>query len=153
MKTKLGDNSLIVLSQKQIEEYAEWFDSLGEWTLRANISFRRISSYDWAKKRLKWFFKYLNKAEERYFDKRVKALVFYEKQNTSRSGIHIHALIEGIDSKFAEIIQEKAKAYFGEYSCILPYDPTLGFKYYVAKKVGTQKLVEYDLYIINSKIR
>jgi len=100
-----------------------------------------------------WFLKYLNKENEIYLKDRLKCFVFYEKSDTLKCGVHIHALIDSIDPKYSEIIDAKSKKFFGELSVVKPYDSSLGAAYYLAKKVGTEKLVNYEFRVIHSKVR
>ena len=152
MKSRIGTD--FATNKKRIEEeYGKYLSEFAEWTLFFNVSFQRTSSYGWAKKRFKWFFKYLNTENEIFFSNYVRCWVFYERHNTSRGSVHIHALIDRVRPEQAEVIQKKARSYFGEWSKVEPYDPTRGAAYYVAKKINNPKLLEYEFYVINSKLR
>ncbi|MCP4653607.1 MAG: hypothetical protein GY858_09550 [Candidatus Omnitrophica bacterium] len=153
MKIKLEDNLAWNKRQIILEAYRRYLLGDYEWTLFFNANFRKFVSYETAKKEFKRFIKYLNKNDEIYFDSFVRCLVFYERHSTSSAGIHIHALIDRIDPKHAEIINNKAKKFFGGTSLVEGYNPLGGASYYLIKKIGTKDLVAQEFYIINSKVR
>jgi len=85
MRISIGDRLLL-------NTYVDLFKRQGEWTLFFNVSFRKAASYEWAKKRFKWFLKYLNTKERSFYANFVRCLVFYERHDTTSGSIHIHAL-------------------------------------------------------------
>lgn len=154
MRIKIGEDNRQASENRGLLEARQQYLTEGhDWTLFFNVSFRKITSYEIAKKRFKWFFKYLNTEEEEYFKGYITCYVFYERQNTFRGGVHIHALVDRIPPEASDIIQMKARKYFGQMSVVMPYDSSRGASYYLARKIDTDKLVEYEFYVINSKIR
>ncbi|MFZ2384645.1 MAG: hypothetical protein WBE75_00340 [Candidatus Omnitrophota bacterium] len=153
MKIRIEEESLeLIRKRKLLEAWQQYITEGYEWTLWFNVSFRIPTSDKVAKKRFKWFLKYLNTENELYVPNFVICWVFYERQDTS-NGVHIHALIDRIDSKHSEVIQAKARKYFGEMSKVEPYDPFRGASYYLAGKINTSRLVACERYVISSKTR
>jgi len=153
MKIRIGEHIRVDKKTLMIEEYQKYIRESCQFTLFFNASFRKPVTYEQAKKRFKLFFKYLNGNEQIYFKNYIHCWVFYEKQNTSRRGVHIHALIDRIPPKYAKAIQKEARRHFGEMSEVTPYDDTRGAVYYLARKIFNPKLEEYEFYVINSKVR
>lgn len=153
MKINIGENLVVNKKQIIVEEYVKYFTKDYKWTLFFNGTFRKYTSYEIANRRFMWFFKYLNKENERYFTDYIRCLVFHEKSNALRGNVHIHALIDRIDPKHSNMIHNKARKYFGELSVVKPYDSSRGAAYYLANKIDTDKLVNYKFCVINSKIR
>lgn len=153
MKIRIGGEGLGLISKRDLLEAWQQYITKGyEWTLWFNPSFRAPTSYEIAKKRLKWFFKYLNSENELYVPNFIRCWAFYERQGGS-NGVHIHAFIDRIDPKHSGVIQDKARKYFGEMSLVEPYDASRGASYYLARKINTSRLIAYEFYVINSKIR
>ena len=153
MKMKIGDSLSVSKRQAIIEAYQKYFTQGYEWKLFFNVSFWRETSYEAARKKFKRFFKYLNTNEIMYFNNFIRCWVFYEEQNTSRGGVHIHALIDRINPDYVNAIQEKAMRFFGKELKVEVYDSSRGAAYYLAKKIDSPKLVQYEFYIVNSKVR
>ncbi len=146
MRISIGDRLLL-------NTYVDLFKRQGEWTLFFNVSFRKAASYEWAKKRFKWFLKYLNTKERSFYANFVRCLVFYERHDTTSGSIHIHALIDRISPWDATAVNTRARKYFGEWSDVRAYDSARKGVEYFARKIGSSKLVEYEFYVINSKVR
>ena len=124
------------------------------WDLWVTITFRTEMSVDSAKKSVKSFFKYLNKPGEHYFDKFIRCWIFYEL-DAAGDRIHVHMLINGIDSSLASELEEKCCEHFGD-SKIEPYNynyPDGSGIHYLARKIGSPRLVNREYFKINSKLR
>jgi hypothetical protein len=102
------------------------------------------------KKKYKTFFKHLNNKENKYFDKYIWSLVCFERDNNS--GSHIHAFASDLDKAKSQEIENKLKTYFGQ-SKVLIYDSKDNAKYYISNKYNKNKLIDFDLLKINSRIR
>jgi len=152
MRFRMGEKLAISKEQELLEEYVRQLTQ-HELTLFVNISFRKFVHHEYAIKRFKRFFKYLNTDSEMLFSNYIRCWVFFEKHKTDRGGIHIHALVDRINPKHASIIQAKARRLFGEWSVVEPYDSSRGAAYYLAKKIIVDKTLEYEFYVINSKVR
>ncbi len=143
-----------------------------KWDLFFTTTFRYTVQIDWAKIYFKTFFKYLNTKKKKYYDKSIFCLVFFEK-DSSRTGVHIHSLVNGINAQDAVLIQTECKYFlfkkykgqrwngedvyyyirpFGQ-TCVRPYSPELKGRFYIAGKYVSRNLVHYDFYRINSRVR
>jgi len=125
----------------------------GHWDLWVTITFREERFVESAEKRFKTFFEKLNKPGEHYFAKFIKCWVFYEL-DAARDRVHIHSLISGIDKSLASELEERCCEYFGN-SKVEPYDYSHdgSAMHYLSRKVGTDRLVDWKPYTINSKLR
>ena len=119
--------------------------------LFVTVTFAKQTSSLLAKKKFKWFFKYLNTKDKRFFQKTIKTWILLEKEGFRR-GVHIHAFIRGIDPKLAEALERKCDRFFGK-SRVVPYDPEKNASYYLSRKYSSNALEDYDYCKINSRIR
>lgn len=130
-----------------------WVEFLGreKWDLFVTITFRHKKTLMPAIKAFKRFFKRLNTTSERFFDKFILCLVFFEK-NWDGKTVHIHSVIKGICPSKARSLEHKCNEYFGQ-SRVVPYDPAKGVKHYLANKEVGNYLKHSDFYKINSAKR
>ena len=128
-----------------------YFLSVQKWDLFATITFRQQCPSLSAIKAFKRFFKYLNTRDRRFFDKYIECWIFLERHDL-RAGVHIHALIRGINPTLAEELEKKCRRIFGQ-SRILPYDPMRQAVVYLAGKYKSQRLEDFTFFKINSRLR
>ena len=113
------------------------------------ITFRGNLSEGTAKRHLKYFFKNLNTPQRKFFNKFVKLWTFYEN-NTGDSGVHIHALVDGINPKMIDALENRCRKVFGESKIVGKHD---GVTKYLSHKYNSTNLRSFDFLKINSRIR
>lgn len=133
-----------------VNGWVEFIDQRN-WDIFLTITFRRITRSPLALKSFKWFFKHLNTTTEEYFRKFIYTLIFFEN-NPERSGVHIHAFIEGISPSTIKLLEKKCTDFFG-LTDVKVYDPIKGGKFYLSKKIIDRNLDDYNYYKINSRLR
>lgn len=122
--------------------------------LYITITFRRFTSKETARMRLKQFLKFLNKPNQVFFSKFILCWVFFEG-NTESGGCHMHALLKGINPAMAEALGKECGRAFG-LSKVVPYDHSR--KNYPASEYLADKYVFYnyedlEFFRINSRLR
>lgn len=122
-----------------------------EWDLWVTITFRHITVKETALKQFKAFFKYLNRNSKNvvFVEKRIGSLTFFEK-HSSRKGVHIHALVRGVNPTLAKKLCKECEKRFGE-SWVEAYDPTKGAVIYLANKLFSPRLEHHDFYTIHPR--
>jgi hypothetical protein len=140
------------LNQKLVKAVRDLLER-SHWDLWVTITFRKERFVKSAERAFKSFLKKLNKPGEYYFDKFIKCWVFYEL-DVAGDRVHIHSLISGIDKSLSSELEEKCCEHFGN-SEVEPYDYNHegSAMHYLARKIGSYRLVHYDFYKINSKLR
>ena len=137
---------------KMVEAFQEMLNR-DRWDLFVTITFKEKRGVDGAKKAFKSFFRNLNLPSEIFYEKFILSWVFYESEG-SRRGVHVHALIKGIDPSLASLLEEKCKGFFG-LSKVVPYNynNSGSATSYLARKYPNINLVFFDYYKINSRLR
>lgn len=130
-----------------------WVEFLGnDWSIWFSATFRTPTPLPTAKKSFKHFFKYLNvPGKTKFYDRYMFCWVFFEKDQ-NRRGVHLHALLQGINPALTSELEELTQRYFGKFSKVVPYVPLKGANSYLALKIN-KTVEDYDFYKINSKFR
>jgi hypothetical protein len=140
------NNSLIV------QTWADYLGNFRKWDLYVTITFRQDTCLEVAMIKFKRFFKHLNSVERAFYEKMISTYAFFEYNDSFKTGVHIHALIQGINPSLSELLKERCLDYFG-FSKIEPYSPAENVKFYLSRKINQTCLAHYDYYKINSKFR
>ena len=112
------------------------------------VTFENPRSTSYAKKRFKHYLKHLNDGMV-FYQKYIHLWIFFEK-NKVKSGIHIHALIHGIDIAKAPLLEQDCNVCFGESKVIVGHKNVIP---YVADKYNRPSLDDFDYWKINSRKR
>jgi len=121
------------------------------WDIFLTTTFRRPKGSTEAKRAFKYFFKHLNTPAMAFFNKFVFALAVFER-DSNRNGVHIHALLQGINPSLVASLEKKCREFFGD-SVALPYDSDKAGRFYIARKYVSSQLDDYDILRINSRLR
>ncbi|MFC1752678.1 hypothetical protein ACFL96_04705 [Thermoproteota archaeon] len=122
--------------------------------LFVTITFRTFTSQNMAIKRFKSFFKFLNKPDRIFYNKFILSWVYFENR-VKGEGCHIHALIKGVDTFLASILENKCKKAFGS-SKVKPYDHNIVIcpaSEYLADKCVNYNSDNLKFFKINSRFR
>lgn len=137
------------------EDYDLWVTITFEEWEKSLLSSRgkkpKYVTLEAAEKKFVKFFERLNRPTKYYFKGYIKCWVFYEKRPWGK-GVHIHSLIKGINPSFAKMLEKKCQRKFGR-SKIEPYISGKGATGYLGRKYESLRLVHWDNYPINSKLR
>ncbi len=152
-KRKRGD---MFESRVLADSWAKFLDN--GWDIFVTITFRRATpcfpssnGYPGAIREFKHFFKHLNSYPNEFFSKFISTFTVFER-NTYRDGVHIHSLINGINSSKAKLLQDKLTSSLG-LSKVEAYDPSAGGNFYLCNKIYQNRLEDYQIYKINSAVR
>ena len=113
------------------------------------ITFRNPRYDIGALKSLKHFFKNLNTPLLKFYRNSLRMWVFVEK-NPSEPGFHTHLLVKNFDKNLVKPLEKKCASAFGNSLAQMGDCHTLG---YLSDKYANDRLVHYDYWRINSKIR
>ncbi len=140
----------MISEHQQIEDFRKFLNKW-QWDLFVTITFAKPKCVRTARTMFKYFFKHLNKGEDRFYEKFIFSFVLYEQENV-RDGVHIHSFIRGISPLLATELNRKCK-FFSPQSCVFPYNSKQRGKFYLANKYVSPKMVDYDFFKINSRVR
>ena len=150
--TSASGSSTAIRSIQLKDAFNQMILDHGPYDIFFHTSFRRKTWEDSAKRKFKQFFNRLNTRQFRFYAKYIWVFLTIEN-NPPGDGVHIHALIQGIPAEYASLLQKKAGAFFGK-SKVVPYDPDLPGTHYLSWKYpANDKIADYDLYKINSRLR
>lgn len=121
-----------------------------DWDLWATITSRKPTGEVDAKRRLKHFLKCLNAPNRKFYDKYIHLWAFFEK-NPARDGVHIHALIKGIDRSKCHALEDRCRDFWG-LSTVAPMHKDV-LPYLARKYAHGNRLEDFDFMKINSKVR
>lgn len=121
-----------------------------EWDLWVTITSREPMTTEDAKRRIRYLLAHLNTPERKYFDKYAWLWCFFEK-NPYRNGIHVHAIIAGIDSFYCKYLENRLWDEFGQSQVVPIHEGALN--YLADKYVAEKTLDDYCPMKINSKLR
>jgi len=113
------------------------------------VTFKRTVSTEVAKKRLKQFLKHLNTANTVYYQKSVRLWAFFEK-NTIGNGVHVHCLIDGMDTSKCPQLERECLKRFGQSTVTAGHANVIP---YVAEKYNSTGLDDFDYMKVNSRYR
>jgi hypothetical protein len=113
---------------------------------------REVGTEDFLRS-FKYFFNHINSRDFVFYKGFICGYVFSEF-NKFRNGVHLHALIKGIDPEMANPVEEFCWDYFGE-SKVVPYDNYRPDRAsgYLARKCVSQELDHFDFFKVNSSFR
>jgi len=137
------------LKTRAMQTYKDWFEP-EEHDIWFYSNFFKNSSAKTVRKKIYHLLKYLNTPDKKFYDKFIHGWMFYER-NTGRSGVHVHALIKGIDVSHAGLLRKKCCRELGRSGA---RDVHFKVGKYVAKKfVYQDSVVDFHPFKINSKLR
>jgi len=113
------------------------------------VTFRRPVTVKTAKKMFKYFLQHINKPDDIYYEKYIYLWAFFENDYT-RGGVHVHAIIDRIDTTKTERLQERCSEFFGESKVMTAHQNVVP---YLSRKYNTSSLIDFDYMKINSRLR
>ena len=140
----ISSERLTVALEKDIE-------ARGPWEHWGTVAPRAVTGLAGARRALKQFFSHLNTKERIFFRKYVICYVFYDTHRT-RPGVHVHFFLRGIMPFYAPEVEKRLLKELGQ-AKVKPYILGGGAARYVAKKYVTGRLLNFELYRINSRLR
>src|SRR5438477_2094597 len=119
-------------SKFEIEKFIKEFPA----DIWLTVTFRKTVNTGVAIRRFKYFLKHLNKPDQQFYKKYINVLVVCEK-NRYRQGVHIHALVKGMDISLAPALESACNERFGESKAKAPHEGVAG---YLADKFDSSSL-------------
>ena len=113
------------------------------------ITFREPTSEITAKRKFKRFLKHLNTADEKFYHNFIYLWLFIER-NKKKEGVHLHALITGINLSKSFSLEQKCLDHFGQSKVKAMHNGVLR---YLARKYTSPSLIDLDYLKINSRLR
>lgn len=138
-----------MINNKQLRTDFDKFMRRFPYEIWMTVTFRKSVSVSTAKKQFKHFLKTLNSKNTIFYHKYIRLWIFYE-QNKVRDGMHIHALIDGIDTSKCQLLEQKCCIRFGESKVTAGHKNVIP---YVSQKYNSPSLLDFDYYKINARLR
>lgn len=127
----------------KVEAFEKLIKENGPYDLWANITSAATMEAAALKKMFRHFMRTVNTKKRFLIPNYAWCFVLFDRTN-SRDGVHIHALIRGVDPKKAKIFQRKCISCFGV-SKVMKYDASRqpNATLYLANKYCSSKLADF----------